>query len=41
MESQLAALKPDDARVHNNLATALARVGKFAEAIPQYERALN
>jgi len=39
--TELAALKPDDARVHNNLATALARVGKFAEAIPQYERALQ
>ena len=39
--SELAASNPDDARVHNNLATALARVGKFADAIPQYERALE
>ena len=39
--SELAASNPDDARVHNNLATALARAGKFAEAIPQYEKALE
>jgi tetratricopeptide (TPR) repeat protein len=38
---ELAALNPDDARVHNNLGTSLARTGKFAEAIPQYERALE
>ena len=39
--TELAASNPDDARVHNNLATALARAGKLAEAIPQYERALE
>jgi tetratricopeptide (TPR) repeat protein len=39
--SELAASNPDDARIHNNLATALARTGKFAEAIPQYEKALE
>ena len=39
--NELAASNPDDARVHNNLATALARTGNFAEAIPQYEKALE
>jgi tetratricopeptide (TPR) repeat protein len=39
--TELAAANPDDARIHNNLATALARAGKLAEAIPQYERALE
>jgi Tfp pilus assembly protein PilF len=28
-------------RVHNNLATALARSGRIAEAVPQYEKALE
>jgi len=28
-------------RIHNNLGTSLARIGRFAEAIPQYERALG
>jgi tetratricopeptide (TPR) repeat protein len=39
--TELAAANPDDARIHNNLATALARAGKLAEAIPQYEKALE
>ena len=39
--SDLAASNPDDARVHNNLGTALVRTGKFSEAIGQYEKALE
>jgi tetratricopeptide (TPR) repeat protein len=39
--TELAALNPDDARVHSNLATALARGGRVAEAVPQYEKALE
>jgi tetratricopeptide (TPR) repeat protein len=39
--SELAASNPGDARIHNNLATALARTGNLAEAIPQYQKALE
>jgi tetratricopeptide (TPR) repeat protein len=39
--SELAASNPGDARIHNNLGTALARVGNFAEAIPRYQKALE
>jgi Flp pilus assembly protein TadD/Tol biopolymer transport system component len=39
--SDLAASNPDDARVHNNLGTALVRTGKFSDAIGQYEKALE
>jgi tetratricopeptide (TPR) repeat protein len=35
------ALKPDDADLHANLGTALARLGRLAEAIPQFETALS
>jgi tetratricopeptide (TPR) repeat protein len=38
---ELAASNPDDARIHNNLGTALARIGNFTEAIPQFEKALE
>jgi tetratricopeptide (TPR) repeat protein len=38
---QAIALKPDDAGLHANLGTALARLGRFAEAIPQFETALS
>ena len=31
---------PDDARIQNNMGAALARVGRFEEAIPHYEKGL-
>jgi Flp pilus assembly protein TadD len=37
----LAAANPNDARIHNNLGAALTRTGKFNEAIPQFEKALQ
>jgi Flp pilus assembly protein TadD len=37
----LAAANPDDARIHNNLGAALTRIGKFDEAVPQFEEALE
>jgi Flp pilus assembly protein TadD len=38
---ELVAVNPDNARIHNNLAEALARTGQFAAAIPHYEKALE
>ena len=37
----LLATNPDDARLHNNLGTALTRAGRPAEAIPEFEKALE
>jgi len=37
----LATANPDDARIHNNLGAALTRIGKFDEAVPQFEEALE
>lgn len=37
----LAAANPDDARIRNNLGAALTRLGRFEEAIPQFEKALE
>ena len=37
---ELASTNPDDARIQNNLGAALARSGRYAEAIPEYEKAL-
>jgi Tfp pilus assembly protein PilF len=36
--TQLAAANPEEARIHNNLGAALARTGKFEEAIPEYRK---
>ena len=33
-------LRPQDAGLHTNLGTALARLGRLNEAIPQFEKAL-
>jgi Flp pilus assembly protein TadD len=33
-------LRPQDAGLHTNLGTALARLGRLKEAIPQFEEAL-
>jgi Flp pilus assembly protein TadD len=38
---KLLAAYPDDARIHNNLGTALTRAGRPAEAIPEFEKALE
>jgi Flp pilus assembly protein TadD len=38
---ELLATNPDDARIHNNLGTALTRAGRPAEAIPEFEKALE
>jgi tetratricopeptide (TPR) repeat protein len=38
---ELLATNPDDARIHNNLGTALTRGGRPAEAIPEFEKALE
>ncbi|HMD85157.1 MAG TPA: tetratricopeptide repeat protein [Terriglobia bacterium] len=38
---ELIATNPDDARMHNNLGTALTRAGRPAEAIPEFEKALE
>jgi Flp pilus assembly protein TadD/Tol biopolymer transport system component len=37
---ELVSTNPDDARIHNNLGTALTRGGRPAEAIPEFEKAL-
>jgi Flp pilus assembly protein TadD len=37
----LALANPDDARIHNNLGTALTRTGRIDEAVPQFEKALE
>ncbi len=34
-------LRPQDAELHTNLGTALARLGRLSEAIPQFEDALE
>jgi Flp pilus assembly protein TadD len=34
-------IRPEDADAHANLATALAELGRFAEAKAQFERALE
>ncbi len=39
--TDLATHHPDDARVQNNLALELVRVGKFVDAVPHFERALQ
>ena len=39
--TELAAANPDDARIHNNLGAALTRIGKFDDAVPQFEEALK
>jgi tetratricopeptide (TPR) repeat protein len=38
---ELLASNPDDARMHNNLGTALTRAGRPAEAIPEFQKALE
>ena len=38
---ELLLTNPDDARMHNNLGTALTRGGRPAEAIPEFEKALE
>ncbi len=38
---KLLATYPDDARIHNNLGTALTRAGRPAEAVPEFEKALE
>ena len=37
----LLATNPDDARIHNNLGTALTRAGRPVDAIPEFEKALQ
>ena len=37
----LATQNPDDARIRNNLGTALTRVGKFEQAVPHFQKALE
>jgi Flp pilus assembly protein TadD len=39
--TSLADANPDDARIHNNLGTALTRLGRIEESIPQFEKALQ
>jgi Flp pilus assembly protein TadD len=34
-------LKPQDAELHANLGTALARLSRLAEAVPEFEIALS
>jgi Flp pilus assembly protein TadD len=38
---KLLATYPDDARIHNNLGTALTRAGRPGEAVPEFEKALE
>jgi tetratricopeptide (TPR) repeat protein len=38
---ELLVTNPDDARVHNNLGTALEKCGRYTEAIPEFEKALE
>jgi len=38
---ELLLTNPDDARIHNNLGTALQKSGRYGEAIPEFEKALE
>jgi tetratricopeptide (TPR) repeat protein len=38
---ELLSTNPDDARIYNNLGTALTRAGRYDEAIPEFEKALE
>jgi len=38
---ELLLTNPDDARIHNNLGTALQKSGRYEEAIPEFQKALE